>query len=179
MSLRLFAALPVPAEIAARLTPLQTGVPGARWSPPDNFHITLRYFGEMEETAAEDLDAELACARVKPFEIALKGAGSFGKDDPHAIWVGVESHPSLMLLARACDRAARRAGMPAMTRRYTPHVTLAYLRGAEVDPVRRFERRAALFSTPAFTADRFYLYSSWSREGEPNLYRVEAEYPLG
>ena len=124
MSLRLFAALPIPAEIAARLTPLQTGVPGARWSPPDNFHITLRYFG-------------------------------------------------------ACDRAARRAGMPAMTRRYTPHVTLAYLRGAEVDPVRRFERRAALFSTPAFTADRFYLYSSWSREGEPNLYRVEAEYPLG
>ncbi|MEN0653458.1 MULTISPECIES: RNA 2',3'-cyclic phosphodiesterase [Hyphobacterium] len=179
MSLRLFAALPVPDEIAERLVHLQKGVPGAKWSPRENFHITLKFFGDMDEATAEDLDAELACARVQPFQLALKGAGSFGKTDPHAIWIGVESHPSLMLLAQACDRAARRAGLVAEKRRYTPHVTLAYLKRTEVERVLAFERRCALFSTPAFTVDRFCLYSSHPRENAPNLYRVEAEYPLG
>ncbi|MCF8881016.1 RNA 2',3'-cyclic phosphodiesterase [Hyphobacterium sp. SN044] len=179
MTLRLFAALPVPDEIAERLVHLQKGVKGAKWSPRENFHITLKFFGDMDESTAGDLDAELACARVKPFSLALKGAGSFGKADPHAIWIGVESHPSLMLLARACDRAARRAGLEAEKRRYTPHVTLAYLKHAELDRVLAFERRCALFSTPAFTVDRFYLYSSHTRPNQPNLYRIEAEYPLG
>lgn len=177
--LRLFAAIPIPDEIAARLAALQKGVPGARWRPRENLHLTLRFFGDVSEIAAEDLDAELATIRVKPFEISLKGAGSFGGADPHAIWMGVEAHPSLIMLARACDRAARRAGLKTEARRYMPHVTMAYLGKSDLDRVKAFERRCALFRTPAFTVDRFHLYSSLHRSREPNLYRVEAEYPLG
>ena len=178
MSLRLFAALPVPEEIAHRLAKLQRGVPGARWRTPDSMHTTLRFFGEIDETIAEELDLELAQIRCKPFSLAIRGAGSFGNADPHAIWMGLEAHPSLLLLARACERAARRAGLNAETRNFIPHVTMAYLRNTDLDRVKAFERRNALFRSPEWMADRFYLYSSWQGGRGENPYRIEAEYPL-
>ena len=179
MSLRLFAALPIPDSIASQLLPLQSGLEGALWRPRENLHLTLQYYGTVEDRMAEDLDSELASISVKPFEIALRGAGSFGGIDPHAVWMGVEAHPSLFNLAKACERAARRAGLKPERRRYTPHVTMAYLKRAQLDHVKAFERRCALFQTPPFLVDRFHLYASLERRKEPNIYRIEAEYPLG
>ena len=71
MSLRLFAAIPVPEEIGRDYLRLQKGVPGARWRPLENFHITLRFFGEMDERQAEDLDAELVPENTGIFEKRL------------------------------------------------------------------------------------------------------------
>lgn len=178
MSLRLFAALPVPPEIAQRLIALQKGVPGAKWRPASAMHITLRFFGEVNETLAEELDHELAQVRCKPFDIAVKGSGSFGRDDPRAIWLGIVAHPSLKLLASACERAARRAGLPPEPRNFIPHVTMAYLGRTDLDRVKAFERRHALFRSPEWLADRFYLYSSWKGGRGDNPYQIEAEYPL-
>lgn len=179
MRLRLFAALPIPDFVADRLVPMQKGVPGAAWRPRDSFHITLRFFGEIDGAKAEDLDGELAQVRVKPFELALKAAGSFGGADPRSLWIGVEPHPSLLLLAEGCERAARRAGLAPDARRFSPHVTLAYIRsGTDLERIRAFERRCALFRSPAFAVDRFHLYSSHERKKGPNAYVAEAEYPL-
>lgn len=179
MSLRLFAALPVPVAIAERLTGLQKGVPGARWRPASAMHITLRFFGEIDERLAEELDHELGRIVCKPFELAIRGAGAFGGTDPHAIWLGIAPQPALETLARACERAARRSGLSPEKRAYRPHVTLAYLGRTDLDRVQAFERRNALFQTPAWEADRFYLYSSWQKGRGANPYQIEAEYPLG
>jgi 2'-5' RNA ligase len=43
--IRLFAAVAVPEAAAEVLAPLAEGVPGARWSPPENLHVTLRFAG--------------------------------------------------------------------------------------------------------------------------------------
>ncbi len=96
MSLRLFAALAIPDHFAERLLGLMKGVPGAKWRPRDNLHLTLRFFGELTEPVAEDLDSELEAAtqRIGPFEVRLKGAGSFGGADPHALWVGAAENYS-------------------------------------------------------------------------------------
>nr|NIR59801.1 RNA 2',3'-cyclic phosphodiesterase [Gammaproteobacteria bacterium] len=75
MSLRLFAAIAVPDEIADRLAPLQRGVQGAAWRPREALHLTLRFFGEIDERLAEELDHELGRIRIPPFEVGLKGAG--------------------------------------------------------------------------------------------------------
>ncbi|WP_421784759.1 RNA 2',3'-cyclic phosphodiesterase [Hyphobacterium sp.] len=178
MSLRLFAALPVPPLIADRLTALQKGVPGARWRLADAMHITLRFFGEMDERLAEELDHELGRIRCAPFELAIHGAGSFGGVDPHAIWLGLAPNPQLKSLAEKCERAARRAGLAPERRGFKPHVTMAYLGHTDLDRVKAFERRHALFRTPVWQADRFYLYSSWQKGLGENPYRIEAEYPL-
>ncbi|MGE3930851.1 MAG: RNA 2',3'-cyclic phosphodiesterase [Hyphomonadaceae bacterium] len=180
MSLRLFAALDLPNDVAERLLALQKGVPGAKWRPRENLHLTLRFFGELAEPDADELDAALAemADRLAPFELQLFGAGAFGKDDPHTLWIGVRDNPALMALAAACERVARRAGLKPEPRKFAPHVTLAYLSNAELSRVHAFEQRLGLFESRPFTVESFGLYSSFLRKGGPSLYRLEVEYPL-
>lgn len=180
MSVRLFAALDVPDDVAERLLALMKGVPGAKWRPRENLHLTLRFFGEVAEPVADEIDAELALAaeRNAPFELQLRGAGSFGGADPHALWVGARENLALSRLAADCERAARRAGLKPEGRKFAPHVTLAYLSGAPLDRVQAFEARLGLFETRPFRVEHFTLYSSWVRDSAPSLYRAEAEYSL-
>ncbi len=180
MSLRLFAALDLPDDVAERLLALMKGVPGAKWRPRENLHLTLRFFGEVAEPGADDIDAELSSIAENnaPFELQLKGAGSFGGADPHTLWVGAGESPGLARLAADCERAARRAGLKPDSRRFAPHVTLAYLSGAPLDRVQSFETRLGLFETRPFRVESFGLYASFTRKSGPSLYRLEAEYAL-
>lgn len=180
MSLRLFAALALPDDITERLLALMKGVPGAKWRPRENLHLTLRFFGDVQEPVADELDAELAAIaeRTPPFELQLKGAGFFGKDDPHTLWAGVRESAALTKLAADCERVARRAGLKPETRKFAPHVTLAYLGVTEVARVHGFESRLGLFETRAFPVESVGLYSSFTRKSAPSLYRLEADYPL-
>jgi len=180
MSLRLFAALDLPDDVAERLIALMKGVPGAKWRPRENLHMTLRFFGDVPEPVADDIDAALgeAAEANAPFELQLKGAGSFGGADPHALWVGARESPELTKLAKDCERAARRAGLKPEPRKFSPHVTLAYLNNAPLDRVQAFEQRLGLFETRPFRVERIALYSSQVRKSAPSLYRLEAEYLL-
>ncbi len=111
--IRRFAALPIPGDIGLALARRQTGLEGARWRPLDALHVTLRFFGEIREDVARDLDAELSAVRGPPFEIALSGVGAFGDGpDIHAIWAGVAESEPLRRLARACASRAS-ASIPA------------------------------------------------------------------
>jgi 2'-5' RNA ligase len=180
MSLRLFAAIALPDEVAQRLLALMKGVPGAKWRPRENLHLTLRFFGELTEPVAEDLDTaiEEAVRGQAPFELQLKSAGSFGGADPHALWIGVAENEALKSLAGACEKAARRVKLKPEAHKFTPHVTIAYLSGALLDRVQAFESRLGLFEAPPFDVTSFGLYSSITRKSAPSLYRLEAEYPL-
>src|SRR5581483_5579749 len=110
--IRLFAALPIPPEIGQALARRQTGVEGARWRPLEALHVTLRFFGELREDVARDLDGELVQVRGRPFDLELFGVGAFGDGpDIHAIWAGVAESEPLSRLAKACEGAARRVGL--------------------------------------------------------------------
>lgn len=175
---RLFAALSLPREIGEALARRQTGLEGARWRPLESLHITLRFFGEVREDVARDLDGELAQVDSGPFDLVLEGAGSFGEGgDIHAIWAGVAENPGLRRLADSCETAARRAGLKPEKRRYRPHVTLAYLRHADPGQVAAWIQANNLLKSPPIRVESFALYSSvLAREGAQ--YRIEAEYPL-
>lgn len=176
--IRLFTAIPLPPEIAAGLVRRQAGVETARWRPPESLHVTLRFFGDVQENLARDLDDELAQLSGGGFEIALRGVGAFGEGrDIHAIWAGVEETPPLVRLAKACESAARRVGLKAEARRYRPHVTLAYLRRADPDEVARWIQANNLLKSPPIRVDSFGLYSSHQTK-EGSIYRLEADYPL-
>jgi len=176
--IRLFAALALAPEIAAALTRRQTGVEGARWRPPESLHVTLRFFGDMREDVARDLDTELTTIDGPGFELSLAGVGAFGEGrDIHAIWAGVEETPPLVRLAKACETAARRAGLKPERRHYRPHVTLAYTRQPDPGEVARWVQANNLLKSPPIEIDRFGLYSSHSSK-EGSFYRLDAEYPL-
>jgi 2'-5' RNA ligase len=176
--IRLFAAIVPPAEIAEALARRQTGLPGARWHDPAKLHITLRFIGDIAEHAAEDLDAELAAVRSRRFELTLAGVGAFGEGHGvSAIWAGVERSEPLKRLAARCETAARRAGLPPDTRAYKPHLTLAYVRGAEPARVAAWIAGHNLLKSPPFEVAAFGLYSTW-RTASGSHYRLERCYPL-
>lgn len=176
--MRLFAAVETPPEIGEGLIRRQQGLPGARWRPLEALHITLRFFGEIPENVAGDLDAELAAITAPPFELQLEGVGSFGEGrDVHAVWAGVRESEPLRRLAGRCESAAQRAGLKGERRAYRPHVTLAYLRRADPARVGAWVQGHNLLQSPPFRVTWFGLYSSW-QTAEGSRYELEREYPL-
>jgi 2'-5' RNA ligase len=176
---RLFAALSVPDDIALALARRQHGLEAARWRPREALHVTLRFFGEIREDIARDLDAELLKVTGRPFAIELQGAGAFGEGgEIDAVWAGVADNPDLSRLASACEAAARRVGLKAEVRRYRPHLTLAYLRRPDPGKVTAWIQANNLLRSPPIPVVGFGLYSS-VLGAKGSTYRLEAEYPLG
>lgn len=175
---RLFAAVAIPDEVGMALKKRQKGIEGARWRPLDALHVTLRFFGDVREDVARDLDVELLSVAGRPFEMTLEGAGSFGEGpDIHAVWAGVTENGELRRLAQACEAAARRAGLKAEHRHYRPHVTLAYTRHPDPATVAGWIQAHNLLKSPPIRVESFGLYSSHATK-EGSRYRLEAEYPL-
>ena len=176
--IRLFAALAIPPEIGVKLQTRQVGIGGARWRPLEALHVTLRFYGEVREDVARDLDEALLELAARPFEVQLDGVGSFAEgDDVSAVWAGVAETADLKRLANACERAARGVGLKPDPRRYRPHVTLAYLKRPDPAQVAAWLESNARLQSPAIPVDGFQLYSSvLSPEG--SRYRIEATYPL-
>lgn len=176
--IRLFAALSIPAEVGRALQPRQTGIDGARWRPLEALHVTLRFYGDIREDVARDLDAELVQIRGHALEIELAGAGAFDDGDGiHAVWAGVAENAELRRLAEACETAARRAGLKPDKRNYKPHVTLAYLRRPDPAEVAAWIQANNLLKSPPIEIDSFGLYSSHQGK-DGSHYRLEAEYGM-
>ena len=177
--IRLFAALAVPIDVAEGLARRQQGLPGARWSPAEALHVPLRFFGEVDEAVAADLDADLAGVAAPGFEVSLEETGAFG--DParmRAVWAGVAESEPLRRLAARCEMAARRCGLKAEARVYRPHVTLAYLKRTPEARVAAWVQGHNLLRSPPWRVQAFGLYSSW-RSVDGSRYELEREYPLG
>lgn len=174
---RLFTGLELPEAVVGQLALMRGGVVGARWLEPDDFHITLRFIGDVDGAVARDIAETLDDTRRPKFPVRFEGLSWFGGDKPRAIVAKVKPEPTLMDLQAEQERRLRRIGLEPETRKYTPHVTLAYLRGVGQASVANYlAARGALFAD-SFTAERFVLYSA--REGSGGgPYVVEAAYPL-
>ena len=176
--IRLFAAIPAPEAAAEALAPLAQGLPGARWTPRANLHLTLRFAGDIPETVAEDLDSALSAVTAPAFSMTLAGVGIFSEGpEPRAVWAGVEAGEPLSILHGRCERAARQAGLAPDNRAWKPHVTLGYLRGADPARVAAWTQTHSLFRLPPFDVAAFGLYSS-RRTREGAAYRLERLYRL-
>src|SRR5579883_2235438 len=124
--LRLFVGIGLPPELKLRISTLCAGVPEARWVDPGNYHVTLRFIGEVDEGAASDVDAALSGVRARRFALTLAGVGSFNARN---LFVGVERNADLVHLQEKVESAVARSGIEPESRRFAPHVTLARLKG--------------------------------------------------
>jgi 2'-5' RNA ligase len=157
--IRLFVAIRPPVAIRSQLLALMGGVRGARWQSDDQLHLTLRFIGEVDRHAAEDVHAALGAVHHPRFEIAIDGLGAFERrGEPTALWAGVTPHAPLSALHKKIDQAISRTGLAPERRAYTPHITLARMsRGG--GPVQPFIAAAGI-SSPPFAVDEFRLYES-------------------
>ena len=176
--MRLFVALDLPASMRTRLSFLAGGVPGVRWVRPENYHVTLRFIGELPGWRAEEVDQALAGLRAPGFTVQLAGVGTFEKAGRvSSLWVGVERNPALEHLQAKVETALMRAGVERERRRFVPHVTLARLDGAPVEKVAGWVQAHNLFRSEPMAVEHFTLFSSLLGK-EQATYEPEVEYPL-
>jgi RNA 2',3'-cyclic 3'-phosphodiesterase len=175
--LRLFVGIEFPPELRLRLSLLQSGVAGAKWVDPGNFHLTLRFIGEVDEGTAADVDEALLRLKARRFSLQLVGAGVFGGDKPRQLWVGVEREPALATLQGKIEQALIRAGLPPEPRKFAPHVTLARLRMPKRDDIQHFLTAHAQFRADPLRVDRFSLIASYPTKAG-SVYEDQADYEL-
>ena len=174
---RLFIALAMPEEIAEEIDSLCTGLPGVRWTELEQFHLTLRFIGEVDHNTFYDIGEALMSVSAPPFEMRLKGIGQFPpRGAPHTLWVGVEDAEPLLRLRRRIERVLAEVGLEPEHRKFTPHVTLGRVKEPlPQDRFGSFLRRTALFRSSPFAVSSFGLYSSLLRP-DGAVHTLEAEY---
>ncbi|WP_187968647.1 RNA 2',3'-cyclic phosphodiesterase [Aquibium microcysteis] len=174
---RLFTALEIPRDAALSLSLLRGGLPGARWIDVENYHVTLRFIGDVEGHVADDIANGLDRISRAPFEIRLSGVGAFGNRKPHALWAGVAPSAELAALQGEIDRICLRNGAPADARKFTPHVTIARLRNISPAELAPYLSGHGGFASMPFKVGRFVLMSSRDSVGG-GPYVVEEAWPL-
>jgi RNA 2',3'-cyclic 3'-phosphodiesterase len=175
---RLFTGLELPETVAGAVALARGGLPGARWMEPSDYHITLRFVGDVGHDVAHDIAETLSEISRPPVAVAFDGLSWFGGDKPRAIVAKVKLDPALVELQAEQERRLRRIGLPPETRKYSPHVTLARLRRVRAHAVADYLASRGALVVEAFTASRFVLFSSRDSVGG-GPYVVEAAYPLG
>ncbi len=174
---RLFTALEVPTRDAERLAMLQAPLAGARWVDPDNYHITLRFIGDVDGPTADAFVEQIADIKARPIELQLFGIGYFGNRKPRTLWVGVKADKEINQLHAAHERAAQRAGLRPESRKYAPHVTIARLSGTRPKAITPILEAYGQFEGAPFAATRFVLFSSRPGSGG-GPYVIEDAFPL-
>jgi 2'-5' RNA ligase len=176
--IRLFVALSLPEALCDELSTMCGGIPGARWVPEENYHLTLRFIGEVPGWQAQEVDDALAGIRAPGFDLTLRGVGTFQKNGRiSALWVGVEKTEPLVFLQSKVETALQRSGLEPERKRFAPHVTLARTERAAPDKAIAFVQAHNLFRAAPVPVDGFTLYSS--RLGkEQAVYEREVEYGL-
>jgi 2'-5' RNA ligase len=177
--MRLFVALDLPWAVREQLAALSgSGIPGARWVPPENYHMTLRFIGETRRDIARDIDDALLALNTRGFLLTLCGMGTFAKGGvSSALWVGVERNPALTHLRGKIETALQRCGLEPERRRFQPHVTLARLDNPAETKVAAFVQAHNLFRTEPVAVEHFTLFSSLLGKDQA-VYTPEAEYEL-
>lgn len=178
--IRLFAGLALPPDLCEELARLQGGIPDARWTAPENFHITLTFIGEVPEETVEDVDDALASVYAPAFDLHISGIGSFAQgNDLKVIWLGLGESAALHALKHRVDDALARYAIPFEKRKYVPHITLARFRHMpDEQKTIDFMQAHENIETGAFPVDEFVLYRSASGKNRP-VYEPLEYYPLG
>lgn len=152
-----------------------------RWVPSEQWHVTLAFFGEVDEAKAEKLQDGLAraAARSRPFRIRVAGAGTFPRQSRKArvLWLGVDGEvEELRRLADRCAGAGRRSRIAMEDRAFRAHLTLAR---ARKEPVDATDIVAALSSYvgPWWTVASIRLVRS--HLGAQTRHETLREFPLG
>ncbi len=174
---RLFAGLEIPADIGHSLASLRGGLPGARWIDPENYHVTLRFIGDIDMMSANEIADTLIRVNRRPFDVELQGLTTFGGKQPRAVVASVAPSRPLMDLQAEVERLIQRVGLQPEGRKFTPHVTLARLRHASSRDVADYLSIRGYFPRRTFTASRFVLFSSRDSVGG-GPYLVEDSYAL-
>jgi 2'-5' RNA ligase len=159
--LRLFVAIDIPGTIKEQLSGWKTAMRGARWTQPDQMHLTLEFLGEQPIDLYREICESLESVQLTSFELEFEGVGFFGsKKVPRTLWADVRSSRELIGLQKKVCKRIQELGIKVEARKFRPHLTLARLNGASYEDVGRFLEAGCLAKSDSFSVDSFALFSS-------------------
>jgi RNA 2',3'-cyclic 3'-phosphodiesterase len=166
--MRLFVALDLSPEVREAIAQfageMRRALPDARWVRPEGIHVTLKFIGEVTDGRVPGIAAALEETKSSaPVDLQFSGAGFFPNERrPRVFWIGVHASSNLAETAADIDSRLSKLGIPAETREFRPHLTLARL-----DNIRGIEKLHA-----ALQSARPRDFGS-VRTSEMHLYRSE------
>lgn len=170
--MRLFVAIDLDPEIRERLAGYVEGLEklatDVRWTPPEAWHITLKFIGEVDEVMLPRIKEQLAKISPAPAHIGFRGTGFFpAPRSARVFWAGVEGDANLLNLAEAVERTLGAIGIAFEERAFTPHLTLARSGSGKKERAgnkfAKLQQRLSKMAEPDFgtmTAREFFLYQS-------------------
>ena len=174
---RLFTGLEIPLEHSQRLMMLRGDIITARWIAPENYHITLRFLGDVSQLQADEYMAQIDELLIEPFDLTINSVGHFGTKRAHALWASIEPSEALNQLHRSHERAAINIGLEPEPRRFIPHITLARLTRTRLSTIAPFLANFSGFKLDPFTITQAAIYSAKpSTGGGP--YVIEELFPF-
>lgn len=178
MNKRLFVAIDPPDGIRDQLSAVCCGLPDARWTPPEQFHLTLCFIGEVDGSSFLDIREALADIAFPAFALRLQSVGFFPpRGQPRVVWAGVEKSEPLMAVQRKIATRLFNLGYEPENRKFSPHITLARLQQTSAAKVGKYLELHGLLSSEPFVVDQLLLYSSiLGRKGASHI--IEQEYAL-
>jgi 2'-5' RNA ligase len=177
--MRLFTALDPPGALCDALVPLQSvdALP-VRWTARAQFHVTLRFIGEVDASAARRVGAALRHVEGPAPQCVPYGLDALpSRRTARVLVVGMERTDSLMALYEAVSSALEAEGLPPDERAYRPHITLGRLEAPSPKAVHAYLHDHQPLSLPAFRGERMVLYKS-TPTPDGALYAPQATYPL-
>jgi 2'-5' RNA ligase len=159
---RVFVALHPSEPAREALAALAGRMPGARWTPPDRLHLTLRFVGDVSDDQLQAVREALARVDVARFPLGVEGVGRFPpRGRPAVIWAGVgRAHPFLLRLRQQVDDRLLASGVPFALTPFLPHFTVARVGEAPPVAVEHWLKRHSAFVGPLWRAEAFHLMAS-------------------
>lgn len=181
--MRLFFAFKVPEvendRVEELVSELESQLPGARWVPRKNRHVTVRFLGSVRDGSIPLVKdaARRACSSVGPGRVSLEGIGAFPRPSyARVLWAGVRDHDgTAAALFERLEEALQEIGWTREERGYTPHFTLARFKEATTLPTALTD---ALERGPSFTLERLVLMAS-NLSPKGARYEDMDSFPLG
>jgi RNA 2',3'-cyclic 3'-phosphodiesterase len=180
---RLFIALDIPEDVRERLANLVAGLRAAaraRWTRVEGLHVTLKFIGEASEEKAEEIRGALAAIRTgKAIEMSFRGVGFFPNPrHPRVFWTGIEAGEELAALAEEIEARLVPLSIPAESRPFHAHLTLARFDSPQAAPafIRALEGLGP-FEFGRGSSSEFYLYRSQLKRGGAEYERL-ASFPF-
>ena len=158
--LRLFIAIPIPEpvrdEIIRIQLELQPLVPraAARWTRPDQFHLTLRFLGDVPFAGLEKLKESVnaVCRSARPLQLRAEGVGFFpNPHSPRVVWVGIFDKEGLLVeLQKRIESAVRPFAAEPGEKNFSGHATLGRLKNLKPPDARKLAAHAQTFKDRTF-----------------------------
>lgn len=139
-----------------------------RWTAVAGIHLTLKFFGEIDEPLVDALAAAAArVGRATPtFTLGVKGVGVFPNlNSPRVIWLGLSGQTEVLReLVHGLEQAFAPLGFPPEKRPFTPHLTLGRVRsGQGREALRRSLETVVLPAFPELQVRQLVLMQSTLR----------------